>query len=63
MSNKKLAYVWYRSSLPEGGVWCETSSLEELRQHDVPGLIYTRHEVYEVSDGWQPFDPDQEDKC
>lgn len=52
--------TWYRSVLPDGTVWCETSDPAEVvdRSGGHAGMRYQKHETFEVSAGWRPWKPE-----
>jgi hypothetical protein len=50
--SSELFSVWYRSLLPDGSVWCESSDPDEVLDSETPGLTFQKKEVYKVSEGW-----------
>ena len=50
----------YRSVRADGTVWCESSDPRDpvTRTNGLTDLRFQRFDMYEVSDGWQPWTPE-----
>lgn len=55
---RKHVRTWYRSLTPDGKLWCESADPLEVRRmtHPRETLTYEKFLVYEVSDGWMPWE-------
>lgn len=56
-SERVCVRSYWRSLLPDGSVWTESKSLEEVieqAEHATEPLTFQRMDVYEVSNGWEP---------
>ena len=49
--------TYYRSLTPDGKLWCETRDPEEvIERSQGMDCTFERVDVYEVTEGWQPWD-------
>lgn len=57
-TGRKLLETWYRSRTPDGALWCESRDPDEVVwRSDGHHCTFEKLELYEVSDGWQPWTP------
>lgn len=56
---EKVVRRWYRSSLPGGGIWCESSDPDEVVRMSVGhGCTYVQFVTYEETrrEAWAPLE-------
>lgn len=55
--SKILISTWYRSTLANGDLWCESSNPEEVVRMSVGKDVYFQQlETYQVTTGWEYWD-------
>lgn len=54
--------VYYASYTPDGKLWCANRNPHEVvgMSNHIPGITYTKLEYFEVTNGDQPWTPDEE---
>lgn len=56
MPESKLHKVWYRSILPDGTLWCESSNAAEVvSMSEGKDVKFERMEVHIVHGDWEPW--------
>lgn len=59
MSERKLVRTYYRSLTPDGELWCESRDpLEVIEMSEGQNCTFEVVRFYEVTDGWQEWNPD-----
>lgn len=52
---------WYRSLLPSGELWCESSNPDDMRREGPPGLTLTLQRIVTTTtQTWVPYEVDDE---
>lgn len=51
----------YRSTLPDGSIWCESSDPEDMRRPGPPGIKLSRWSlVTTITYSWEPYEEDED---
>lgn len=54
---RQIQSIWYRSILEDGSLWCESSSLEEVRRETIgKKATIQEHVTYLVSGRWNTIE-------
>lgn len=58
---RKVIQTWYRAILPDGTVWCESRSAEDVIDSvdDRPGATFARLVIWQETGPWEPWEPDR----
>lgn len=59
-TERQWVRTYYRSTTPDGKLCCESRDPRDVNQPHPDGvpLTYEQWNVYEVNDGWEPWDRD-----